>query len=277
MLLSPYAFEQQLTKPLEAKPPQIKVTAIVLPTNLVALGIIDRIQQYELSRNRVFSTDVGDSWNFHEEAFATLLLNLCQQRDRVIILSGDIHYSCAVRLVHWDLNSQQTSIIVQLTSSAIKNSELSTRLIHTKLKSLLPEKTERWLGWDKSLKLLKLDRPRWWQKQSPQDFNSKPDWQYRTEWCKRQPAESLPWKQPTPIERKNIWRKLIDFITLLWRNRWLQEGSEVVGRNNLSLVKFRWVDKTVIQETYWHPPWSDRGTVKSSYEVSLEDSLPSSK
>ena len=276
MLLSPYAFQQQLTEPLKAQPPQIKVTAIVLPTNLVALGIIDRIQQYELSRNRVFSTDVGDSWNFHEEAFATLLLNLCQQRDRVIILSGDIHYSCAVRLVHWDRNSQQTSILVQLTSSAIKNSELSTRLIHTKLKSLLPEKTESWLGWNKSLKLLKLNRSRWWRKQSPKDLNSKPDWQYRTEWCKRQPAKSLPWKQPALSERKNIWRRLIDFVAIIWRNRWLQEGSEVVGRNNLSLVKFRWLDKTVIQETYWHPPWSDRGTVKSSYEVSLED-MPSPK
>ena len=274
MLLSPYAFGQQLTKPLESQPPQIKVTAVVLPTNLVALGIIDRIQQYELSRNRVFSTDVGDSWNFHEEAFATLLLNLCQQRDRVIILSGDIHYSCAVRLVHWDYDSQETSIIVQLTSSAIKNSELSTRIIHTKLKSLLPEKTERWLGWDKSLKLLKLNQPGWWRKRSP--ILSKPDWQYRTEWCKRQPAKSLPWKQPIPTERKNFWRRFIDFLALLWRNRWLQEGSEVVGRNNLSLVKFRWLDKTVIQETYWHPPWSDRGTVKSSYEVSLED-IPRSK
>ena len=276
MLLSHYAFKQQLTEPLKARPPHIKVTAIVLPTNLVALGIIDRIQQYELSQDRVFSTDVGDSWNFHEEAFATLLLNLCQQRDRVIILSGDIHYSCAVRLVHWDCNSYQSSIVVQLTSSAIKNSELSTRLVHTKLKSLLPEKNERWLGWNKSLKLLKLDRPGWWRKQSPQDVHVKPDWQYRIEWCKRQPAKSLPWKLPKLNKHKSIWRRLIDFVALLWRNRWLQEGSEVVGRNNISLVRFRWLDKTVIQETYWHPPWSDRGTVKSSYEVSLED-MPSAK
>ena len=251
---------------------RVKVTAIVIPTNLVALGIIDRIQQYELSRNRVFSADVGDSWNFHDEAFATLLLNLCQQRDRVIILSGDIHYSCAVRLVHWDYDSQETSIVVQLTSSAIKNSELSTRIAHTKLKSLLPEKTERWLGWNKSLKLIKLDRFGWWRGRSLK-LDAKPDWQYRTEWCRRQPARSLPWKQPQPAET-GIWRKLIDrVVSLLWRNRWLQEGSEVVGRNNLSLVKFRWSDETVIQETYWHPPWNDTGTVKSSYEVSLKADL----
>ena len=106
MLLSPHAFKQQLEIPLASKPPQIEATFVVLPTNLVALGIIDRIQQYELSRNRVFSNDVGDSWNFHETAFITLLLNLCQNRDRIVILSGDIHYSCAVRLVHWNHHTQ---------------------------------------------------------------------------------------------------------------------------------------------------------------------------
>ncbi|MBE9044722.1 PhoD-like phosphatase [Pleurocapsales cyanobacterium LEGE 10410] len=271
MLLSPLAFQQQLRTPLESQPSHIEATVVVLPTNLVALGIIDRIQQFELSRDRVFSTDVGDSWNFHQEAFATLLLNLCRERDRVIILSGDIHYSCAVRLVHWDYDSCSTSILVQLTSSAIKNSELVTRIIHTKLKSLLPEKTERWLGWNKSYQQVKLPQPGWWRKK-PLKQLSTPDWQYRVEWCKRQPAQSLPWKTQPTSKKSNLWSRLINrLVTLLWRNPWLQEGSEVVGRNNLSLVKFRWTTtKAVVQETYWHPPWNDRGTVKSSYEVSLE-------
>ena len=272
MLLSPHAFKQQLEIPLDKRPPQIEATFVVLPTNLVALGIIDRIQQYELSRDRVFSADVGDSWNFHETAFVTLLLNLCRDRDRVIILSGDIHYSCAVRLVHWNHNTQETSIIVQLTSSAIKNSELVTRLIHTKLKSLLPESSQRFLGWTKSLKQQKLSQPNLWRKK--QHRLPKPDWQYRIEWIKRQPAKSLPWKTPNKPPT-NFWYRLGDrLLILLWRNRWLQEGSEVVGRNNLSLVKFRWSkNKMVIQETYWHPPWNKTGTVKSRYEVSLEDKI----
>ncbi|MEM6612038.1 MAG: hypothetical protein AAF652_07255 [Cyanobacteria bacterium P01_C01_bin.72] len=61
----------------------------------------------------------------------------------MFILSGDIRYSCAVHLTHWDHDSLDTSILVQLTSSAIKNSELATRVIHTKLKSLFPEPTQR--------------------------------------------------------------------------------------------------------------------------------------
>lgn len=277
MLLSPLAFEQQLVQPLNDKPPEIEATLVVLPTNLVALGVIDRIQQYELSRDRVFSTDVGDSWNFHETAFITLLLNLCRSRDRVIILSGDIHYSCAVRLVHFNHQTRESSVIVQLTSSAIKNSELATRIIHTKLKSLLPESTERWLGWNQSLQQIKVPQPKWWRKNSHQLSTANPDWQYRIEWVKRQPAQALPWRLTKSTESQGnfIYRVVNLLLGLLWRNRWLQEGSEVVGRNNLSLVKFDWTNRKriVIQETYWHPPWRETGIVKSRYEVTLEDNI----
>lgn len=274
MLLSPFAFKQQLQQPLSNKPKHIQATVVVLPTNLVALGIIDRIQQFELSQDRVFSNDVGDSWNFHETAFITLLLNLCQKRDRVIILSGDIHYSCAVRIVHQNHHTQETSIIVQLTSSAIKNSELATRVIHTKLKSLFPEPTQHWLGWNKPLKQIKLPKQKWWSKQPQQ--SSKPDWQYRIEWIKRQPTQSLSWRSRSETKSsanlgQRIWNSI---VRLFWRNPWLQEGTEVVGRNNLSLVRFNWSGtKKVIQDTYWHPPWQKTATVKSSYEVLLEDHL----
>ncbi len=268
MLLSPRAFREQLHLPLSQSEPEIEATIVVLPTNLVTLNIIDRIQQFELSRNRVFSTDVGDSWNFHQEAFASLLLTLGQHRQRVIILSGDIHYSCAVRLIYYSQASKQTSVLVQLTSSAIKNSEPITRLIHTKLKSLLPEKSEHWLGWNQPLKLKKLI------KSNLTIQEPLPDWQYFIEWCRRQPLQSLSWQRPLSNSNRqlSLWQKLTaGLIYLFWRNRWLQEGLEVVGRNNLSLVRFQWsTTKTVIQETYWHPPWNKMITVKSSYQASLE-------
>lgn len=274
MLLSPSAFQQQLQIPLKNQPADIEATIVVLPTNLVTLGIIDRIQQYELKRHRVFSSDVGDSWNFHQEAFVTLLHHLCQQREQVIILSGDIHYSCAVRLVHWEQNSAQSSTIVQLTSSAIKNSELATRIIHTKLKSLLPETTERWIGWHNSPNAIKLPQSRWWKIRRSKQQYPLPDWQYHIEWCRRQPAQSLPWKIPPRItgQKLSIWRKLIKLLVAwVWRNRWLQEGSEVVGKNNLSVVKLNWsLTKSVIQETHWYSPWNDRGMVKSRYEIVLK-------
>jgi hypothetical protein len=277
MLLSPTAFEQQLNLPLQQAGSNIEATILVLPTNLVALKIIDRIQQWSLSRNRVFSTDAGDSWNFHQEAFIELILNISRQRDRVIILSGDIHYSCAVRLTYWDITSSSASVLAQLTSSAIKNSELVTRLIHTKLKFLLPEPIEYWVGWNEPRKTARMQQPSFWSKifrRSNPDIPSPPDWQSRIEWCKRQPAKTLPWQplKPSSKPQLNLWQKFTrTCISGLWRNRWLQEGSEVIGKNNLSLVKFQWSDtKAVIQETYWYPPWNDTKMVKSNYVVSLE-------
>ena len=281
MLLCPTAFKQQLQVSLSQSNLAIEATIVILPTNLVALGIIDRIQQFELSRDRVFNSDVGDSWNFDDSAFAKLLVTLCQHREQVIILSGDIHYSCAVRLAHWFHDSSQGSVIAQLTSSAIKNSEVATRLVHTKLKSLLPEQTKRWLGWNNPLKLARI------YSSSPQKYlnssTSLPDWQYRVDWCNRQPYQILDWQQSPPqispqgyprtsSITPNLWQKFIaKLLFYLWRNPWLQDGSEVVGRNNLSLVRFQWsTSKTVIQETYWHAPWNDTGTVKSCYQVSLE-------
>ena len=290
MLLSPQAFKQQLAIPLSQNNPEIEATIIVLPTNLVALGLIDRIQQFELSRDRVFNSDVGDSWNFHESAFAQLLLTICQQRRRVVILSGDIHYSCAVRLSHWYHDSAEGTVLAQLTSSAIKNSEVAARLAHTKLKSLFPERTKRWLGWDRPFNLKRVAASASLQKYL-NSSNSLPDWQYRVEWCKRQPAQSLPWQELSPELTPqgysaaspiilNLWQRFVaTLIYWFWRNPWLQEGAEVIGRNNLSLIRFEWsTSKTVIQETYWHPPWNNTGTVKSCYEVSLEaDPLPGIK
>ena len=284
MLLCPQAFKEQLEIPLSKTKPEIEATIIVLPTNLVALNVIDRVQQFELSRNRVFSSDVGDSWNFHESAFAQLLLTLCQQRQRIIILSGDIHYSCAVRLTHWFHDSAEGTVLAQLTSSAIKNSELATRVVHTKIKSLFPEPTQRWLGWNNPLTVKKITQSRFKRNHKYSDTNSSlPDWQYRIEWCKRQPAKSLSWQhfaQQSKINRDRqkadiltSWgRKLLhSIVNKLWRNSWLQEGTEVVGRNNISVVRFNWsADKSVIQETYWYCPWDKKGTVKSCYEVSLE-------
>lgn len=280
MLLCPKAFKQQLQIPLAQSKPEIEATIVVLPTNLVTLGIIDRIQQFELSRDRVFGNDVGDSWNFHQKALAQLLLTLCQQRKRIIIFSGDIHYSSAVRLTHWFHNSLETSVLVQLTSSAIKNSELATRLAHTKLKSLFSEKTERFFGWNQPFKLQKITKSHWWQNQQSLDHkNPPPDWQYRIQWCQRQPSQSLPWRKVprhSPDQPNLVSKLIISFIFWIWRNRWLQEGSEVVGRNNLSLVKFHWsTTKAVIQETYWYPSWKNTMIVKCTYKVSLDlDSLP---
>jgi hypothetical protein len=187
--------------------------------------------------------------------------------------------------------------LVQLTSSAIKNSEFSTRLVHTKIKSLFPEPTEHWLGWQEPLRLVKLPhRSRWrqflpWRSKeqkawqiATRDGQSPPDWQYRIEWIKREKAQLLSWEEPqsSAPSQLTFWLKIGSYlVSWLWRNRWLQEGEEVVGRNNLSVVRLQQfqegTDPAVIQETYWHPPWNASSTVKSRYFVSLNQELSSSE
>lgn len=293
MLLCPHAFEEQLQRPLDQLGGDGKMTFVILPTNLVSLGIIDRIHHWQLKRGKTFGSDVGDSWNIHSGAFIRLLETLTQQRDRLIILSGDIHYSCAVRLTYWshasqegNLRSVRASVLAQLTSSAIKNAEGMTYAIHTKLKSLLPERTEYWLGWTDPPQQVSVPRGK--------DFGRgvggnasiarSPDWFYRIEWMERGSAQFLSWgKIPfdsQPKSKRSLGRKILDgLLYFLWRNPWLQEGKEVVGRNNFSVVSLKGEEKeiqAVTQETYWCAPWQRDRLVKSRYVVSLNlDELPS--
>ncbi|MFP4578981.1 MAG: PhoD-like phosphatase, partial [Coleofasciculus sp.] len=337
MLLSPTAFDQQIEDPLEATDQlkaagksKIEATLIVLPTNLIHASLVDIAQQWHWRKGEVFGTDVGDSWNFHDVAFSKLLTALFQRRDRIVLLSGDIHYGYVVRLNYWSnprgrlqrhaagyiWEAEETptqnsaSVLVQLTSSSIKNAEFKTYLAHTKVKSLALEQPEYWVGWQTPPPLVEIiatpgkvriqDVPVpsqglfWQQIQVPQgnwdiawqvalkDERSQPDWRYRTEWSKRQKAESVPWlkRHPQPESGKTSpsWRKiLLNSLSWLWRNRWLQEGDEIVGCNNISVVSFQWSPddtKAVIQDVYWHPPWKPNSVVKSRYFAPLRLESP---
>ena len=190
-LLCPTAFEQQIQKPLELTDQLkqtsnlgIEVTFVVLPTNLVSLRIIDLVQQWELEKGNVFSSDVGDAWNLNEVALSKLLAELFKRRRVVVVLSGDIHYGGTVRLSYWSRRHFETPeqepdtpslrvqsregrvqghypdknarVLAQLTASAFKNGELKTYFIHTKAKSLAPEQPQNWVGWNEPPQLVEI-------------------------------------------------------------------------------------------------------------------------
>ncbi|MGB7441015.1 MAG: PhoD-like phosphatase [Coleofasciculaceae cyanobacterium] len=338
MLLSPTAFKEQIQKPLEltdqlkqSSDCGIEITFVVLPTNLVSIQMIDLVQRLELEKGQVFQYDIGDAWNLNEVAFSKLLAELFRRRQRVIVLSGDIHFGYSVRLSYWSGAQVQTpeqelvngsndsleqkrkitGVLTQLTASPFKNDELKTHLIHTKVKSLLPESPQDWAGWNRPPQLVEtqviqgkicridVEMPAkglvtrrignevqgnydilW--KISAKDDSSLPDWQYHIDWIRREKAVLAPWenkqKQQTPPEPKNTsW---LNPLLMLWRNRWLQEGEEIVGRNNFGVVSLIWPEnnqeeKAVIQESYWHAPWQPSSVVSSQYFVSLQvDELP---
>ncbi|NJO81247.1 MAG: PhoD-like phosphatase, partial [Cyanobacteria bacterium RM1_2_2] len=332
MLLSPTAFDRQIREPLQRTTAQALQTLVIAPTNLIHLRLIDWAQEWSLKRGKVFDHDVGDAWNLNKEALAELLAALFENRDRVVVLSGDIHYGFAARLNYWKLNhwkqsqirsataqesqaaeetKRQAQVLVQLTSSAFKNAELKTRIVQTKLKSLLPEPPQEWVGWNQTPELWKmqalLGSVRWRKLPPPPPLIRQmkptpgnrsltwtvgvrepqflPDWQYRIEWVKRQPAQTpvwgkkLAWLQVDNPQRQG-WQQLLYFLSWLWRNRWLQEGPEVVGYSNLGMVQFRGCNlaepsgsinpPTVFQDLYWCPPWQPTSIVTSRFDGQLQ-------
>jgi hypothetical protein len=278
VLLSPIGFETQIRQCLaRTKDAGIPITIIVLPTNIESLWLIDVIQEWHLSKGKIFETDVGDAWNLNKKGFAQLLATLFENRDRVVVLSGDIHYSSAVRINYWAKNSDHQEvpkILAQLTSSALKNAEQKTHIINTKIKSLFPELPQDWAGWHGIPKLVEIQTIQQQVKvidlpileappvikQIRSHFTNGniaweiavlershfPDWRYRIEWVKRQSArESLQEKpdllvQSLQSHSQKTSKKLKRLLTWLWRNRWLQDGEEAVGYSNFALVSFIW-------------------------------------
>jgi hypothetical protein len=309
MLLTHKGFEEQIQQPLKETDLlnktgefEIEATLVVVPTNLVGLWLIDAVQKWDLAQGKVFSSDAGDAWNFHELAFVKLLVEFFKQRDRVIVLTGDIHYAAAVRLSYWydchfgDCRSNieplggmnyrsscQYSVLAQLTASAFINEEWKTHLVHTKIKSLLPERSHQCLGWNEPLELMNIATMS--RKKAVavgfKNRKSLPDWGYRIDWIKRQRARVfLRLEKGTASNRSHknkqlsVLHRLWNLISLLWRNRWLQEGDEIVGYSNIAIVSFQWPDdgdgeKAVMQNVYWRPLWEPDSVVYSQYFVPL--------
>ncbi len=291
MLLSPKAFEQQLVLPLQkiAEETQIQATFVIAPTNVFGSQVIDWIHHWNLKQEKVFSTDVGDAWNINVEALAKFLNTLFKQRQKVIILSGDIHYSFAARLSYARTHSQVQSVLVQLTSSAIKNEEPLTRLIHTRMKDwLLAEKLRYWIGWMNPANMVeisdkKLHHDTFTAKRYPNQLRQQqqltdPDWYCVLEWIIRQSAHTsnctadissfiAPWKRA-----RNTKIRCLQPL-MFWKSRWFQEGREVVGLNNLGLVQFELPNAgssyEIIQDSYWFSSWYPTQIVYSRFATQL--------
>jgi hypothetical protein len=326
MLLSPTAFDRQLRQTMQQSMQRrqagqflLEATLVVAPTNLVSLEAIDWVQTWNLKQGKTFHNDVGDAWNINKHAFSELLNTLFEQRDRIIVLSGDIHYGSTVCLHHWsrqqdddraDLlpadRTEKSHVLVQLTSSAIKNAELKTRVVHTKIKSLVVEKPQDWAGWTKPVELFKVRSFLGFRHTKPlppadhlpnvqrlhrthgklawdiavRQPQTLPDWRYHIDWIKRQPAQVVSVRSSLSTRPPQTWLQRLKhwFVQRFWHNRWLQEGREVVGLNNIGLVQFNWSPQnetySVHHDLHWYAPWQPGTAVFSRYTVPLDLETP---
>lgn len=74
-----------------------------------------------------------EAWAFHHSIYQELLQHLATY-DRVLILSGDVHYGFSCTMKYWDERSGTGSLehrakIVQLCSSSLKNSDIKTNFL----------------------------------------------------------------------------------------------------------------------------------------------------
>ena len=213
---------------------------------------------------------------------ATLLIALFENRQNIVVLSGDIHYSSAISVSYQNLISKRQATLVQLTASAIKNEELLTQLMHTRLKEwLLPEKPRRWVGYSLPPDLVEL--PASGRRIA---LGKPPDWQCQMTWLKRQRTQTVEMPEHivelVPPTNKS-WSSIIHYLQF-WKARWFQEGTEVVGINNIALVHFhdqnadcqknvnhqKNVEEqpvlAIAQDHYWFSPWAPTQVVRSRFE-----------
>ncbi len=238
-LLSKSGLKAQITTYLNSDLSPRKEVLIILPTNLFGLQAIDWVHHHQMSRGKIFATDVGDAWNIRLDAVAELLDRIAGTRDRAIVLTGDIHYAGAMEFSYGDRERNSTKII-QFTASPYKNEEMLTRILQSKLKAwLLPEIKRNCVG------TFAPPQMQWQSLISPlfrQKF--KPNWWGKLRLIK---SKSIKLDKNISIDR-NAVIKLHRLIST-----YFYHGGEVIGFNNLAIVGWHQDDRQIvaIQDVYW--------------------------
>ncbi|HLO04132.1 MAG TPA: hypothetical protein VK191_13560 [Symbiobacteriaceae bacterium] len=287
-MLDEVAFDQQIPK--GKVPSSDFLTMVVAPTNVISEWLTETaVEILSDEGKKPFGTDAGDAWAGQREGFERLLGALAdraadvpsgRRKARVVVLSGDIHYSFAFRMQYWAdapyraaAGAQPVDLVLaELTASSFKNEALKTRALDwAKTFTLF---TTPWWGWRTPLTgahyALRMTKP------SRSDFEIPVPGLDRTK-LEKTPAlmgkEHLPKIQS--VSRKPDWRYVIDMVparyapmggapvpidskpSMLTSGWWLERHNElvgflhgeslnvlrgrmVVGANNLGDVRFQW-------------------------------------
>jgi hypothetical protein len=146
-LLSKDAMAEQFPVPAEKE-----LTLLVSPAPVVGHYFIEEVLQRTLTffkAGRQFAD--AEAWSLNREAVRGLFKKLMPYR-RVLILSGDLHYAYSNYVHCWDLrekNAPKFSLIAQMCSSSLKNSDGKTNGVASRVGSswVLPHVSE-YFGWD---------------------------------------------------------------------------------------------------------------------------------
>lgn len=247
--------------------------------------LIGRVKEVPITpiKSWTISNPLGGMYALDQEApifhrsFFEQFLDRLSQYERVIILSGDVHYSFSAVAEYWNERGdlKKNAVFCQLCSSAIQNSDAETMAASTALADPAVVDYDFW-GWDNA-------KEETFSIQNPDPENSEkylvpprsnlspfmvivdprftykiersPEWQYKIRFCKDHrmlksrgfpdpPKVSDP---PTDLEKL----KVVKFL--------LECGQRtVVGKDSLGLVYFDWDNNkhTVIHE-HWYYSYYD--------------------
>lgn len=147
-LLSPEGFQIQIgNQPNAGK----DVTIVIVPSPVLGVPVVEDIQvKAAIAYKKSYDWD-AEPWAGQEIAFESLLAILAlrgrdinvagkqTKRSRIIFLSGDVHHGFAIRMQYGATKPYRFSgigthevemVAAQLTSSALKNQERKTRVLH---------------------------------------------------------------------------------------------------------------------------------------------------
>jgi hypothetical protein len=264
----------------------------------------------------VYNPDLKESWEPQTQPFEALLSRLARRTavvdgkrtSRVMILSGDVHFSWAARMQYWadrpfeaeDSASEEVeTIFAHLSSSPIKKEESSLITAfhnwgYIPMSDSLPEAI-RWFGWRElsSVGITSLHTGRnadWLRMQhwmrgrkppmlaireaaGPDAFLNTPDWRYRIDFLLGEKSGidfSLGLlEKPDPSDHEH-WLKVFSAAQSRHKDYSQKwgDGLEIVGRNNLAELRFQWEGQTGLA--------SNLAIADGTFTVSGPDLLPAS-
>jgi hypothetical protein len=306
-LLSVATLDEQL-KTLETTPLNDEQVLIVVspapvvgnPTLEMLQGVVAHLHPYFLD---------PEFWAGNAGAFQRFLTRIATSagnanRQRVVLLSGDVHYGFSAR-VRFSAQTpfEQTSaapaqgVLAQFTCSAFKNEGFPGTALHedgrlTLFEDGLPEvisycwnnpsQDRRTIGTigsgTEASDVIRSSHPIVYEKRSDFALASTPDWQVKLKFV-RSEQDPLPTPPPEPVpppppddrnqELKAILKTGMNHLNYKTR---FSSGMNAVGRNNLGEITFSWgvgEEKFAIQRLFWTRGEEETATPLGRFRVPL--------
>src|SRR5713226_9056637 len=116
-LLAPDAIEQQL---VAARREEAEVTLIISAAPVLGVGFMEALQFWSRLRIKENYAYDREAWNLEWGTFQKVLRTVSAMQ-RVVFLSGDVHYAFGASLEYWDLAGETSATIINFISSPLRN------------------------------------------------------------------------------------------------------------------------------------------------------------